>query len=398
MLAFEGSIVMHWLLVNLVLLVPALPYLLLVPDYQRRLREKRLRILKLLQNTDALTFYHAAFGGKRDQPEEHDNNAEQVVNALFNSVYHPFSFFLAVALDVIVICLFVAVLVFNVPASLQHLSNLISNARPALAAAFAGSYIWVAAGLVSSYATDDLSPGLLHGFWVRMLAAPVVALSLLPLISGTETLTGPKIAATAFLIAVFPVDSLQNLVRNLARKNLPGLISDSPAQGPTLQNLQGMTERTINRLADEGIDSTERLAYYDPLKLMVRTNIPWVVITDFIDQALLFSYIKEGITKTASMGIRGSIEVAVIGQDLFGGNGQEKQKAAEETLTALASALGCSRESARNLVHTLSDDQQVQFIWSLFSVVTPDDDPDGKADGGGDDPEHSHLPKPHGVW
>jgi hypothetical protein len=72
------------------------------------------------------------------------------------------------------------------------------------------------------------------------------------------------------------------------------------------------------------------------------------------------------------MGIRGSIEVARIGEDLFGED-EEAQKAADVTLTEMASLLGCGRESARNLVQTLWEDQQVQFIWSLFNDVTPSD-------------------------
>lgn len=307
--------------------------------------------------------------GKTSDPER---DAAEVVRALFNSFYHPVSFALAVALDLLVIGLFVSALTFRVPSSLQHLSEIVERARPALAASFAGSYIWVIAGLVSSYATDDLSPGLLHSFWVRMLAAPVVAVNILPLVSGTEGEHSARLAATAFLVAVFPVDSLQTLVRNLARKYFPSLISDSPAEPPTLQALQGMTERAINRLADEGIDSTEKLAYYDPLRLMVRTNIPWVVITDYIDQALLFGYIKDGIVKSAPMGIRGSIEVAVLGQDLCEGNPEEKE-AAGRVLIELARVLDYTEEGARNLVLTLYNDQQVQFIWSLFTAVTPSD-------------------------
>lgn len=356
---------------TLISLIPVLPHVIVTLDYSRRLGAKRIRILKLLQNTETLEYYHAAFGGQ-------GGSAEEVVCSIFDTIYNWRSFGWALILNAVVMSLIFGAVVFGTFGVSQYVDAFISHYRVAMAAAFAGSYIWVTAALVQQYSGDDLSPASLHAMWVRVLAATTVASALSPqLLKDNGAIASTAIIS--FLIAVFPVDTLQNLVRNLARKYLPGLISEGPAQAPSLYKLQGMTERVINRLADENIESAERLAYSDPLKLMVRTNVPWVTIVDLIDAALLYGYIGDGIQKTPLMGIRGSIEAARLGADLFKtGVDPVILQRAEATLTEFATVLGIGLESARYLILTLWEDQQVQFIWSLFSVVVPDEQRDGR--------------------
>jgi hypothetical protein len=352
----------------LISFVPLVPFVVLATDYHRRLREKRLRVLKLLENGQTLDLYHAAFGGA-------GGTAKEIVDALFGSVYRRLSFLSALTLVGAAVVLLSSALVFGVPDYFRYLAELINTHRAVIAAPFAGAYIWTLTAVIAGYATDDLSPGLLHSCWLRMIAAPIVAVSVLALLPFHDG-NGPKAAALAFLIAVFPVDSLQSFVRNLARNRMHGLIAEAPAQPPTLHHLQGMTERAISRLAEEGIDSAQRLAYCDPLKLIVRTNLPWVVIVDLIDQALLFGYLKEQMAKLTVMGIRGCIEVARLGQDLGPDADSNARQQAEATVGELAKLLGFEQRSALYLVQTVYEDQQVQFIWSLFTDVTPGDEQD----------------------
>jgi len=372
----------------LISLIPVLPHVIVTLDYSRRLGAKRIRVLKLLQNTETLEYYHAAFGGA-------GGSAEEVVGSIFDTIYNWGSFGWALVLNAVVMSWIFGAVVFGASGVSPYIDAFISHGRVSMAAAFAGSYVWVTAALVQQYSDDDLSPASLHAMWVRVLAATTVASALSPQLLKDNGAVAST-AVISFLIAVFPVDTLQSLVRNLARKYMPGLISEAPAQAPSLYKLQGMTERVINRLADENIESAERLAYSDPLKLMVRTNIPWVTIVDLIDAALLYGYLGDGVQKTPTMGIRGSIEAARLGADLFkAGVDPAILQRAEATLTEFATVLSIGLESARYLILTLWEDQQVQFIWSLFTVVVPDEQRDvGQVEQGNQPEVTSSAPTP----
>jgi hypothetical protein len=97
---------------------------------------------------------------------------------------------------------------------------------------------------------------------------------------------------------------------------------------------------------------------------MMSTNLPWVVIIDLIDQALLFNYIGPDVAKIRSGGYRGSIEVATIGAHL---NGTPDQRIVGlRSLSNLETLLGWTEAKAIDLVQTLYADSQVALIWDLF--------------------------------
>jgi hypothetical protein len=47
--------------------------------------------------------------------------------------------------------------------------------------------------------------------------------------------------------------------------------------------LRGLSPDVIDRLRDEGIDSTMRLAYADSIRLLLKTNFEWKTILDMIE-------------------------------------------------------------------------------------------------------------------
>jgi len=53
-----------------------------------------------------------------------------------------------------------------------------------------------------------------------------------------------------------------------------------------------------------------QLAYYDPVKLTMQTNIDYDYIVDCVSQALLFVYVgKDSLEKLTRQGIRGAYEM-----------------------------------------------------------------------------------------
>jgi hypothetical protein len=99
------------------------------------------------------------------------------------------------------------------------------------------------------------------------------------------------------------------------------------------------------------------------------------VILDLIDQAMLFIYVGDKMASLRSIGLRGSIEVASLFEDLDDSDATTKAQA--ETIVALMSSeLGESEGGVRYLIRTLYYDLQVQFIWDLWgeSAVNAEDD------------------------
>jgi heme-degrading monooxygenase HmoA len=152
-----------------------------------------------------------------------------------------------------------------------------------------------------------------------------------------------------------------------------------------------LTADVIERLAEEGITSSVCLAYTDPIRLFLKTNFEWPFLIDIIDQALLFNYvrdIKDGLSRIRPLGIRGSIEMSVLGEPLSDGYAlgeplsdgyanprlrPEEQaekpfdpKRVTQAIDVVARKLGQDPTEVRNLAINLWEDGQVDLIWNLF--------------------------------
>ena len=138
-----------------------------------------------------------------------------------------------------------------------------------------------------------------------------------------------------------------------------------PGEEPNLHHIQGLTPKIIDRLSEEEIYSTEHLANADPIKLLLRTKFEWKVILDIIDQAILFNYTGERITNLRTLGIRGAIELAEIGTHLQITDDEAKQQA-ESMVPTIASTLEVDEHVVKQLMYTLIEDPQLDFIWTLW--------------------------------
>jgi hypothetical protein len=141
-----------------------------------------------------------------------------------------------------------------------------------------------------------------------------------------------------------------------------------------------LTADVIERLAEEGITSSVCLAYTDPIRLFLKTNFEWPFLIDIIDQALLFNYVTDikddGLAHIRPLGIRGSIEMSVLGEPLQNGYANPQGEAEElfdpkrvmQAITMVAKELGQDKRAVRNLAMNLWEDGQVDLIWELFKT------------------------------
>lgn len=339
---------------------PGLIFVLMYLAYRRVLFGKRLTVRQVLNQQGVLDSYLNAFP-QRDVANRRD--PDSLVSEVFDLYYHWRSYAFGLALNVAVTTLAVACTLASqhLPLGLPgRLPELAGHTPISLSAAFAGAYIWNLYDIVKRYRAVDLTPAAFHFSWIRLAAACIVG----PL-AATAAVEGAK-PVIAFGFGLLPLQAMFDYFIGYTTKKLGITTATVQAAGPTLQNLQGATEEMIDQLAEGGIDSTQALAYCDPMKLFLKTNVEWVVIIDLIDQALLFNYTDTKLDALRLMGIRGSIETAVI-WDRFQAGGDEALHATE-LMTAVSTALGVPNDNTevKNLIRTIWEDDQVDLIWKLF--------------------------------
>ena len=185
----------------------------------------------------------------------------------------------------------------------------------------------------------------------------VLASILAPLVCQAFT---PAVAApVAFGLGLFPIKDTVDFVRNAAKKKLEISIASVADTDIPLTLVEGMNKNVIDRLEEEGITSTVELAYYDPVKLLLKTNFQWAWVIDVMDQAILVNYVGEKIVDLRAAGIRGAIEMSIAGEP-------EMNQQVTDVVSFVATRLKETKEEARNLGLSLYEDGQVDLIWQLF--------------------------------
>jgi len=118
-------------------------------------------------------------------------------------------------------------------------------------------------------------------------------------------------------------------------------------------------------------------------KLLLRTNLEWKTILDIIDQAILFDYFGDKCERLREFGIRGSIELASIQDDLTNDDATVRAQC-ELLLASVALRLEVEEVAVRNAIRNAYEDVQVELLWDLWGDTDP---------GGEDDPARASEPQ-----
>ncbi|WNG16965.1 hypothetical protein [Cystobacter fuscus] len=118
--------------------------------------------------------------------------------------------------------------------------------------------------------------------------------------------------AAAFLyfsLGLFPSVGMKALNQRLRQALLP----DAPGTEPLpLSYVNGITDQVAERLEELGIFDIQHLARVEPGWLTLRTLYPLSRIIDWMDQALLISYLGKEILHAREVGIGGAIDMRSI--------------------------------------------------------------------------------------
>ena len=108
-----------------------------------------------------------------------------------------------------------------------------------------------------------------------------------------------------FALGAFPswaYEWLRNWVRRWSKR-------DVPSDNLSLEYVDGMDDVIIERFEELGIANVQHLATAEPVNLALRTLYPLERIIDWIDQAILITYLRKNILGARKVGIRGAIDM-----------------------------------------------------------------------------------------
>lgn len=351
----------------LIFILPATLYPLICWTYWRTINHKRETIKKLFAASEEKRKHYIniyATGQTEKEP----------FAALFKVTYHQTSYIIAIAINVVMVIIatelgFVRA---HLPSNLPiELTSKLQNIPFAVLAGIAGAYIWGLYEVLRKYRIADLTTISLHFVWMRMLLAAILGALF------AATTKEPIDLMIAFGMGALPIRDLKDFLSIRARNYLQIGDSRTPIEPPNLHKLQGLDQKTIDRLDDEGITSVQHLAYFDPIKLLFRTNFEWKIILDFVDQAILYSYVGDKIDLLRPIGIRGAIEMWDLSYYL-----KEQERISTENAKNLrktiAEKLGEDSLCLENLIKTISDDLHVVFLRILWKEANPNDHEDSQ--------------------
>ncbi|WNG34889.1 hypothetical protein F0U61_15455 [Archangium violaceum] len=182
-----------------------------------------------------------------------------------------------------------------------------------------------------------------------------------------------------FSLGLFPSVGMKALNQRLRQALTP----DAPGTEPLpLSYVDGITEQVAERLEELGVFDIQHLARVEPGWLALRTLYPLSRIIDWMDQALLITYLREEILHSREVGIRGAIDMRAIYRQLqrAGASGFSPEEArlqearSERSLKVLQELANKSKLSIETLQHigaTLQGSSLVDLLACLQNGCCP---------------------------
>lgn len=228
-------------------------------------------------------------------------------------------------------------------------------------AAIMGAYVYVVYDLISRWNACSLTA--IDIFWCAFRLGIAVPTGY-ALTGAVKT----EIAApVAFLLGAFPAGAIITFSRRIGAKAL-GQDAVPESSSSELLKLNGIDLRVTERLAAEGIYTPLQLAYTDPVKLTIRTNLGFTFLSDCASQALLYIYVSERFEDFRRASLRSSYEIRGLLLELKSPK-DEFRSAAEVKFNAIAAQLNMPKDVLRNLVDEIGDDPYTEFLYCVFYQV-----------------------------
>jgi len=165
-----------------------------------------------------------------------------------------------------------------------------------------------------------------------------------------------NLATVLFLTGLFhkwAFDALRGRARKLFGQPEPETV-ELP-----INAIEGIDDVHADLLSEYGVSTVQHLAIAEPGELLERTLLPLDRITDWIDQAILISYLKKNILSARALGVRTANDLVMIYKRAA------NDPATSKLLDSLAEKASMPRAAIDAIASSLSDDYLVVLLHEL---------------------------------
>jgi predicted flap endonuclease-1-like 5' DNA nuclease len=243
-----------------------------------------------------------------------------------------------------------------------------------------GAYVYVLMTIGERTFRRDISPGLAQWSAAQLVLGPILGGTLASTLESTTQLSDFTQQILFFVAGMAPrqiVAVLSDTATRFWTKADPIVINTI-----SLRLIGGITPRVEERLFEEGIEDAHQLAMANPIRL--NRDMPYELrqITNWIDQAILFSTIPDSAALLQKEGITGSMDLAsyypMLRKEPTDDSVEESSTADREPQTRidkLAAVAHLDKDSLCEVIRRLHEDRQVVLVMTLYQAdqVTNDE-------------------------
>jgi hypothetical protein len=259
-------------------------------------------------------------------------------------------------------CVAVTLVVVTVLHTEKYFANPFFDMTPTAIAAVAGAYMWSVNDLISRSRRLDMSPSDVLWSVLRLTIAVPMGFAFA---SVAKDSIGPFVA---FGLGAFPLEALSSKLRRLTDKGL-GLEATPIEASDNVIRLQGINPTIVERLQNEDISTVTQVAYCDPVRVTMRSNLSFNFVTDCMSQALAWMYLEDNLEKLRPLGMRGAVEIKYLMDeyDDLDPAGAEARARAVAALPKIAAAINQDSVTLQVVFRQISEDPFTQFLQSVWT-------------------------------
>jgi len=214
--------------------------------------------------------------------------------------------------------------------------------NPTSLSAIAGAYLWVTSDFIRRARRLDLAPSDIHWGTLRLVIAVPMGYAFAgfsAMDAGGLVRAPAQVVASviAFSLGALPLSAIQDILRQSLYKRFTTSVHEVDS-ADAVTELQGIDDDIAMRLENEGITTIPQLASCDPVRLAMRSNLPFNFVIDCMNQALCWVYFEGQVDKLRPLGLRGAVDITALLNALDAPDPQVRS-GAEATLSDVVAAI-----------------------------------------------------------
>jgi hypothetical protein len=368
--------VVPWVLFCLLVSLPGVLYLLY------HFRRQKARIDKLLETLQGLDLSEVYMRSHHEQEykswngrEDRDQYFKDIVLADFRTGLRHLDYLVPVVIVTTLIAIGWGV-TLGFTRTVSSLSKTTVAVPQAFIWGFIGAYVANIGTLLDKFVNYELGPTAYHRTYQRLFVSTLAAYLL------GQTLKDAFVPLVSFGIGIIPYQDLWNIISKRTSAALGVKEAEGITDEAALANIQGLKDPSVReKLIDLNITNAQALAMQDPLELFLRTSFPLRTIVDWIDKAILYTYLGKKVDLLRERGINGAIELGgllELSDKLPVESYQQGHLVFEELRSdlkaldsqalyrAIADAIGLKYEELLYLIYNLYYDPMVDTLYRIW--------------------------------